>query len=180
MSDSPQISVLPPAGPLEQWPDVTTAQAAGMLEQALSGLALGLVDHAAQARLTMLDPAIAAAVVASWIRRGFAAGLVAGRAEVVDEAPVVQQVRAQARATAKKLTTALAARAEVYGWWRDATTERDEALEDLEQLVAEITTAAVEAALVVDDDTADTRAALRTLLAQLEQTAGPLTQDGRR
>jgi len=180
MTDFPQIPVLPPAGPLQAWPDVTTAQAAGMLEQALSGLALGPVDQDAAARLTGLDPAIAAAVVASWIRRSFQAGLATGRAEAVDETPAVQQVRAEARALTRKLTTARAARAQVYGWWRDATAERDEAREDLEQVIDQVAAAAVEAGLVVDDDTADTRVVLRTLLARLEQAAGPLTQDGPR
>jgi phosphoglycolate phosphatase-like HAD superfamily hydrolase len=128
----------------------------------------------------MLDPAIAAAVVASWIRRSFEAGLAAGRTEAVDETPVVQQVRAEARSLTRRLTTARAARAQVYRWWRDATTERDEVRDDVEQLVDELAAAAAEAALVVDDDTADPRVGLRTLLARIEQTVGPLTEGGRR
>src|SRR5512143_3954066 len=131
---------LPPAGPLTRWPDVTTAQAHRMLEQALAGLTLGPVDQDAQARLTELDPAIAAAVVASWLRRAWTAGVAAGRAEVVDEAPAV----ARARATV----------AQVPRWWRDATAERDEARDDLRaaaraeercgQVVDEVVTAAAQ------------------------------------
>jgi hypothetical protein len=171
---------LPPVGPLERWPSVSMPQAAGMLKQGLSGLALGRVDRNVREWLTTGLDASRGAVVAGWLRRSFEAGLAAGRTEAVDEALVVQQARAEARSLARRLTTARAARAQVYGWWRDATTERDEARDDVEQLVAELAAAAVEAALVVDDDTADPRVGLRTLLARIEQTVGPRTEGGRR
>src|SRR5512143_1280138 len=122
---------LPPAGPLTRWPDVTTSQAHRMLEQALAGLTLGPVDQDAQARLTELDPAIAAAVVASWLRRAWTAGVAAGRAEVVDEAPAVARARAKAQARTRQLAAARATVAQVTRWWRDATAERDEARDDL-------------------------------------------------
>jgi hypothetical protein len=185
-----RVPVLPPSGPLAGWPDVTAGQARAMLDTALSGLALGPVDRDARDRLTGPDPvgpdpvgpgpAVVAAVVAGWIRRGFEAGLSAGRAELVDEVAVVQAARAEALALARKLTTAEVTLARVSGWWRDATGERDEARDDLEQVVAGIAAAAAEAGLVVDDDTADLRVALRMLLRRLEQVAGPLTEDGRR
>jgi hypothetical protein len=140
--DSEQGPVLPVAGPLERWPDVTTAQARAMLDTALSGLGLGPVDQDARDRLTGLDPvgldpAMAAAVIASWVRRGFEAGLHAGRGEVLDEAAAVRRARAEA---------------EVYG-----------------QVVDDVVTAATEAECVVEDDTADTRVALRALLARIER-----------
>lgn len=183
-SSAGQVPVLPLSGPLERWPDVTTAQARAMLEQALSGLALGPVDQDAAARLSGsgpagLDPAIAAAVVASWIRGGFEAGLAAGRAEVVDEVAVVQAARDEARALARKLATARATLERVSGWWRDATAERDEAREDLEQtagaqerygrVVDEVVAAATDAEPSVEDSTADARAALRVLLVRIER-----------
>jgi hypothetical protein len=95
-----------------------------MLDTALSGLRLGPVDQDARDRLTgldpvSLDPAVAAAVVAGWVRRGFETGLAAGRAEVLDEAAAVRQARAEA---------------DVYGQVVDdvvtAATEAEPAVED--------------------------------------------------
>jgi hypothetical protein len=145
--------VVPPAGPLEQWPQVTPGQAAQMLGSALEGLALGSVDRDAAQRLTGLDPAIAAAVVASWIRRAFEAGLAAGRAEMVDEAPAVAAARAEAGQAR--------ADAEVYG-----------------RVIDEVVTAAADAEPAAEDDTADARAALVALLTRIERAAGLIT--GRR
>jgi hypothetical protein len=168
--DSEQGPVLPVAGPLERWPDATTAQARAMLDTALSGLGLGPVDQDARDRLTGLDPVgldpvAAAAAIASWVHRSFQAGHHAGRAE--------------ARAQADKLERAVATLKRVNSWWRDATAERDEAREDLEaaaaaeerygRVVDEVVAAATEAECVVEDDTADTRVALRVLLVGIER-----------
>jgi hypothetical protein len=159
---------VPSAGPLEQWPDVTTAQARAMLEAALEGLALGPVDDVVRDRLTGLEPAAAAAVVAGWLRRVFEAGLSAGRAEVVDEQPTVQRLRAEIERRARIAAGLIAEReaaeddAEVYG-----------------RVVDEVVTAAADAATAAaEDDTADARAALVALLVRIERAAGPLT--GRR
>jgi hypothetical protein len=161
---------VPPAGPLEQWPDVTAAQARAMLEAALEGLALGPVDVVVRDRLTDPDRSLATAavVVAGWLRRVFEAGLSAGRAEVVDEQPTVQRLRAEIERRARIEAGLIAERkaaeddAEVYG-----------------RVVDEVVTAAADAATAAaEDDTADARAALVALLVRIERAAGPLT--GRR
>jgi hypothetical protein len=160
---------VPPAGPLEQWPDVTAAQARAMLEAALEGLALGPVDVVVRDRLTDPDRSLATAavVVAGWLRRVFEAGLSAGRAEVVDEQPTVQRLRAEIERRARIAAGLIAERkaaeddAEVYG-----------------RVVDEVVTAAADAGPAAEDDTADARAALVALLVRIERAAGPLT--GRR
>jgi hypothetical protein len=145
---------MPSGEALHVWPEVTTGQGRAMLEHALVGLDLGPVDKDAQDRLTgpgrPLDPAIVAAVVASWLRRTFEAGLNAGRAERVDEAAAVQQVLAE---TAQARTDA-----ETYG-----------------QVIDAIVTAAADAEVAAEDDTADHRTVLTGLLFQIERAAGLIT-----
>lgn len=145
---------LPPAGPLADWPEITTAKARALLESALNGLTLGRIDVEVRDRMPgshrPLDPTVTTAVVASWLRRSFEAGLAAGRAELVDETQAVQAAQAHVDRSRSD--------AETYG-----------------RVIDEIVTAAAEAEPATEDDTADTRAALAGLLVRIERAAGLLT-----
>ena len=95
-------------------------------------------------------------------------------APVVDERPDAAGP-ADMESLAKRLERTEAARADAYGWWRDACSERDEAREDAEQAedaLARIVYAAKEAEARFDAEEVSAQGAFERLLGVVRYTAG--------